>query len=80
MSNEPKIPCPTCVLCGPVWLDANRKCAPCGRTWANPDVSIWSMVPLEWWLEEGMIKEGEIPEAVKAAQARRRVVDVIRSH
>lgn len=63
MSNELKVPCPSCVLRGPVWLDENRKCAYCKRVWANPDVSIWSMVPLEWWLEEGMIDEAEIPEA-----------------
>lgn len=71
MANELKIPCPSCVLRGPVWLDANRTCAYCGRTWANPDVSIWGMVPLEWWLEEGMIDEAEIPAAQRAERMER---------
>lgn len=60
-----KVPCPYCVLRGPVWLDVNRKCVYCEEIITASDDWIWRAVPWAWWLEEGMIKEGAIPEAVK---------------
>lgn len=64
-----KIPCPSCVFRGPVWLDKNRECVYCGQVWANSDLSIWTIVPWQWWLEEGMINEAKIPEAIRVEAA-----------
>lgn len=67
-----KIPCPSCVFRGPVWLDENYKCVYCETTYEpGPDNYqwIWRVVPVEWWLEEGMINEAQIPEAVRVEAA-----------
>lgn len=60
-----KLPCPSCTFRGPVWLDDNHHCVYCDTTYAPGDDDyawIWRVVPLEWWLEERMIKAGDIPD------------------
>lgn len=64
MMTPPKLPCPSCTNRGPVWLDKNHRCVYCKYTYqpgSDNYAWIWRVVPLEWWLEEGMITREQIP-------------------
>lgn len=70
MTTASKVPCPACVFRGPVSLDENHKCVYCEITYepgADNYGWIWRVVPLSWWLEEGMISEAQIPEGILSA-------------
>lgn len=41
-----------------------QECRYCRQTWAQSDSEIWAMIPLKWWLDEGMISEDKIPAVV----------------